>query len=61
MCAGTATGFNAADMAEIGTPSGSRFEKGGLTAGTYYWFQVCAVGTGDQRGPWSDPAVAMAV
>jgi hypothetical protein len=31
----------------------------GLTAGTRYWFRVCAVNTVGQ-GPWSDPATKMA-
>lgn len=58
MCEGT---FNPANMVQIGTPSSSSFTATGLTAGHTYWFQVCAVGTGDRRGPLSDPAMGMAV
>lgn len=58
MCEGT---FNPASMVQIGTPSSSSFTATGLLAGHTYWFQVCAVGTGDRRGPLSDPAMGMAV
>lgn len=53
--------FVEATMQEVGTPTGSRFVKGGLTAGKKYWWQVCAVGSGNQCGPWSDPATGMAI
>ena len=53
--------LNEGTMQQVGMPSGSRFVKGGLTAGKKYWFQVAAVGSGSQQGPWSDPASGMAV
>lgn len=31
----------------------------GLPSGTRLWFRVRAVGTNEQRGPWSDPATKM--
>jgi hypothetical protein len=58
MCEGT---FNPAAMVQIGTPSSSSFTATNLLPGHTYWFQVCAVGTGDRKGPLSDPAMGMAV
>jgi len=46
---------------QIGTPTSSSFTATNLLPGHTYWFQVCAVGTGDRRGPLSDPAMGMAV
>ena len=60
MVEGTATSYDETKMVEVGRPTSSRFSVKNLKAGSYYWFQVCAVGSGDQQGPWSDPAVAMA-
>lgn len=45
-----------ANMVQVGTPSASKFTKNGLTLGHTYWFEVAAVGSGGQQGPWSDPA-----
>jgi hypothetical protein len=58
MCEGA---YDPAKMVQIGTPSASQFTATGLLPGHTYWFQVCAVGTGDRRGPLSDPAMGMAV
>ena len=58
MCEGT---YNPAAMVQVGMPSGSKFTVPNLLAGHTYWFEVCAVGTGNQQGPWSDPATGMAV
>ena len=52
---------NPAAMGQIGMPSASKFTARNLLAGHTYWFEVCAVGTGNQQGPWSDPATGMAV
>jgi len=48
-------------MQAIGTASAAKFTARKLTAGTRYWFQVAAVGSVGQQGPWSDPAMGMAV
>lgn len=48
--------YDQTKMVQVGTPSASRFTKDGLTLGTTYWFEACAVGSGGQQGPWSDPA-----
>jgi len=58
MCEGA---YNPAAMVQIGMPSASKFTAPNLLAGHTYWFEVCAVGTGNQQGPWSDPATGMAV
>jgi hypothetical protein len=42
-------------MAQVGAPSASKFTKDGLTLGKTYWFEVCALGSGNQQGPWSNP------
>lgn len=61
MVEGTATSFDESKMVEVGRPTASKLSVKNLKAGSYYWFQVAAVGTGDKQGPWSDPAVMMAV
>jgi hypothetical protein len=57
---GTGAVFDESQMHEIAMPSGSRYVVTDLTSGTKYWFQACAVGTGNTRGPWSEPAHAIA-
>lgn len=58
MCEGT---YNQANIVQVGTPSGSIFTVENLIAGHTYWFEVAAVGSGNQQGPWSDPATGMAM
>ena len=58
MCEGT---YDPTKMLQIGTPSASSFTATGLLPGHTYWFQVCAVSTGNHQGPLSDPATGMAV
>ena len=53
--------YDQSKMAQIGTPSASKFTAKNLTAGKKYWFEVAATGTGDQTGPWSDPATGTAI
>lgn len=57
MCEGP---FDRAKMQQIATPSGSRHVVPGLTLGKEYWFELCAVGSNNQQGPWSEPARAIA-
>jgi hypothetical protein len=52
--------YNQANMVQIGTPSASSFKAKNLTPGKK-WFEVCAVYSGDQQGPWSDPATGTAI
>jgi hypothetical protein len=61
MVEGTATSYDESKMVEVGRPTASKFSVKNLKAGSFYWFQVCAVGTGDKQGPWSGVEVMMAV
>ena len=58
MCMGT---YDQSKMVQIGTPTASQFTATNLTPGQVYWFEVCAVGTGNHQGPWSDPAMGTAI
>ncbi len=58
ICEGT---YNQANMQVIGMPSGSKFTATNLLSGHTYWGEVAAVGSGNQQGPWSDPATGMAM
>ena len=51
--------YDQSRMVQIGTPSGSKFTAKNVTPGKK-WFEACAVYTGDQHGPWSDPATGTA-
>lgn len=52
--------YDESRMVQIGTPSGSKFTAKNLTPGKK-WFRAAAVGTGDQHGPWSDPATGTVI
>ncbi|MEO6788987.1 MAG: hypothetical protein ABI318_22925 [Chthoniobacteraceae bacterium] len=52
--------YDLSKMQQIGTPTASKFTAKPATPGKK-WFQVCAVYTGGQQGPWSDPATGTAI
>lgn len=48
--------YDPTKMVDGGTATASKMTIPGLQSGAEHWFEVCAVGTGGQQGPWSDPA-----
>jgi len=53
--------ITATSWKHLDTIKPSKYEATGLTPGTRYWFRVRGIGSRKVKGPWSDPAVRMAL